>query len=418
MIYKIYNEFGLKQTINYINDISPDTNFITRDQLVRRIKKIIRYYNNGMQDQLLDKKGARRKPGSGKPKKQIEPNWNKFTKEELIEIAKRYYETNKDKSKSGKLSEAKTLNIPYTNLQKFLMYADKQWQKSKTKVIKVKEHENDAIIKKSFLDNKGRYGGLRFSAYISMKYNINIHPRSLGRHLKRLNLVCKIRKKEERAKLRTPNSHFRILLNATTMIKLNRNIFATDITYIKAPRDVKENHVFLSVIIEHKLKKSEIFKLSVSNDLNLVMENIKTFRSIDKNFVIHSDHGFQYTSKTYIDKINKMGGTVSLSRIGNSLDNREAEYWFSIIKSECLNKLNYSKITFEDLKKIIADYIFWYNNYRIQSIFKLKNTTAICYDVIIILKLLIFLVLVYFYDTFLVEPVFYLRFKSQLFGKD
>ncbi|WP_337902760.1 hypothetical protein [Mesomycoplasma ovipneumoniae] len=25
MIYKIYNEFGLKKTINYINDISPDT---------------------------------------------------------------------------------------------------------------------------------------------------------------------------------------------------------------------------------------------------------------------------------------------------------------------------------------------------------------------------------------------------------
>ncbi|WP_341515312.1 hypothetical protein [Mesomycoplasma ovipneumoniae] len=36
MIYKIYNEFGLKQTINYINDISPDTNFTTRTQLLRR----------------------------------------------------------------------------------------------------------------------------------------------------------------------------------------------------------------------------------------------------------------------------------------------------------------------------------------------------------------------------------------------
>ncbi|MDW2909474.1 transposase, partial [Mesomycoplasma ovipneumoniae] len=94
MIYKIYNEFGLKKTINYINDISPDTNFITRSQLLRRIKKIIRCYNNGMQDQLLDKKGARRKPGSGRPKKSIEPDWSEFTKEELIEIAKRYYETN------------------------------------------------------------------------------------------------------------------------------------------------------------------------------------------------------------------------------------------------------------------------------------------------------------------------------------
>ncbi|WP_341507874.1 hypothetical protein [Mesomycoplasma ovipneumoniae] len=96
----------------------------------------------------------------------------------------------------------------------------------------------------------------------------------------------------------------------------------------------------MSIIIEHKTKKIRDFKLSVNNDLNLVMDNIKTFRSIDKDFVIHSDHGFQYISKIYIDKINKMGGTVSLSCVGNSLDNREAECWFSIIKSECLNKLD------------------------------------------------------------------------------
>ncbi|MEG3826022.1 IS3 family transposase, partial [Mesomycoplasma ovipneumoniae] len=32
-----------------------------------------------------------------------------------------------------------------------------------------------------------------------------------------------------------------------------------------------------------------------------------------------------------------------------------------------------SKITLEDLKKIIADYIFWYNNYRIQSILNWKT---------------------------------------------
>ncbi|WP_269902334.1 hypothetical protein [Mycoplasma tauri] len=40
------------------------------------------------------------------------------------------------------------------------------------------------------------------------------------------------------------------------------------------------------------------------------MDNINTFRSIDKDFVIHSDHGFQYTLKMYINEINKMGGTV------------------------------------------------------------------------------------------------------------
>ncbi|WP_223658057.1 IS3 family transposase [Mycoplasma tauri] len=53
-------------------------------------------------------------------------------------------------------------------------------------------------MRKAFLDNKSRYGHLRLSAYISMKYNIYINPRSLGRDLKRLNLICKIRKQRRK----------------------------------------------------------------------------------------------------------------------------------------------------------------------------------------------------------------------------
>ncbi|WP_341515160.1 hypothetical protein [Mesomycoplasma ovipneumoniae] len=46
-------------------------------------------------------------------------------------------------------------------LTKKRIFALKLGNSGKTRVIKVKEHKNDAIIKKSFLDNKGRYGRLR-----------------------------------------------------------------------------------------------------------------------------------------------------------------------------------------------------------------------------------------------------------------
>ncbi|WAM02167.1 IS3 family transposase [Mycoplasmopsis felis] len=52
---------------------------------------------------------------------------------------------------------------------------------------------------------------------------------------------------------------------------------------------------------------------------------------------------------------------VSLSRIGNSLDNREIEYWFGIIKTELLNDLDYSEITFDELNLKIKEYVDWYN---------------------------------------------------------
>ena len=56
-----------------------------------------------------------------------------------------------------------------------------------------------------------------------------------------------------------------------------------------------------------------------------------------------------------------------MSRIGNCLDNREAEYFFSNIKSECLNHYPTHKMTFAEVKKLIAKYIEWYNNERIQK---------------------------------------------------
>ncbi|SJZ48733.1 IS3 family transposase, partial [Mycoplasmopsis verecunda] len=60
-------------------------------------------------------------------------------------------------------------------------------------------------------------------------------------------------------------------------------------------------------------------------------------------------------------------GIVSMSRVGNSLDNREAEYFFSILKSECLKFVNFNNITFDELKSIIDTFIQFYNSERIQS---------------------------------------------------
>lgn len=55
-----------------------------------------------------------------------------------------------------------------------------------------------------------------------------------------------------------------------------------------------------------------------------------------------------------------------MSRIGSSLDNRESEYFFSILKSEMF--INFEKkvkeITFSQLKESIKNFIEWYNSER------------------------------------------------------
>ncbi|WP_416383407.1 IS3 family transposase [Mycoplasma sp. 888] len=56
------------------------------------------------------------------------------------------------------------------------------------------------------------------------------------------------------------------------------------------------------------------------------------------------------------------------------MDNKGVEYFFSNIKSECLNFVNYKTIFFDKLKNIIKDYIESYNNERFQSMLNWKSS--------------------------------------------
>ena len=56
-----------------------------------------------------------------------------------------------------------------------------------------------------------------------------------------------------------------------------------------------------------------------------------------------------------------------MSRVANLLDNRVVEYWFSILKTELIYKLNIKHMSFEELEQAIANYIDYYNNVRIQE---------------------------------------------------
>jgi hypothetical protein len=64
-----------------------------------------------------------------------------------------------------------------------------------------------------------------------------------------------------------------------------------------------------------------------------------------------------------------------MSRIGNSLDNREIEYFFSILKTEIFPNFyqTVKTLTFIELKNKIKEFIDWYNNERFLKKFNLKT---------------------------------------------
>ena len=80
---------------------------------------------------------------------------------------------------------------------------------------------------------------------------------------------------------------------------------------------------------------------------------------------LHSDQGFQYTNIIYVRYLEERGVTVSHSRKANCYDNACCENFFGHLKSEGLELGDYPK-TNDDLIKVVADYIDFYNNRRPQ----------------------------------------------------
>lgn len=107
--------------------------------------------------------------------------------------------------------------------------------------------------------------------------------------------------------------------------------------------------------------------MGTEQTVNLVLNTIKDALKKEKvvtELQLHSDQGFQYTSPGYFNLTKEYGITPSMSRRGNCYDNALAENFFGILKSECIYRQKIE--TPEDARKLIDDYVHFYNYERIQ----------------------------------------------------
>ena len=143
-----------------------------------------------------------------------------------------------------------------------------------------------------------------------------------------------------------------------------RKILLTDITYIP----YNGIYCYLSTVIDAFTRQVLSYVLSSSLDVDFVLETINILVdrhgiSLTTETLIHSDQGCHYTSCSFIQLLIDKKLRQSMSRRGNCWDNAPQESFFGHMKDE----INLSDCkTFDDVKKIIDDWIDYYNTERYQ----------------------------------------------------
>ena len=136
----------------------------------------------------------------------------------------------------------------------------------------------------------------------------------------------------------------------------------TDVTYFWTYL----GFLYISVILDGYDFKPIGWAVSWHNDTKLVLDTFKNLtRPIKPYAIIHSDHGSPYCSKEFVGFCRTNNLIMSMSRVGESLDNYPIEHFWSFAKTECLEKINLAQRNMVSVKKELTYYYNWFNNERI-----------------------------------------------------
>lgn len=217
------------------------------------------------------------------------------------------------------------------------------------------------------------YGYRRVHIWLE-RNGVRRNPKTVLRVMNKYNLLSVVRRKQYKkcgdSLHRYPN-----LLNRNFVAERPNQKWATDISYI----ETGQGFLYLSIIRDLFDNSIVAYKTSSVHNTKLVLDTIRAAKRKEKvtaELQLHSDQGFQYTSQAYFKLTQEYGITPSMSRRGNPYDNALAENFFSILKTECIYR---SKLaTRAEAKRLIDDYIYFYNNQRIQTKTKLTPLELRC----------------------------------------
>jgi putative transposase len=247
-----------------------------------------------------------------------------------------------------------------------------KWRKTMT--TPTKRHENEQLLKEHIMAihrMRPYLGYLRVTSRLRRE-GIVVNHKRVYRLMKELGVRSVIRKKRKyfgkQASVIHPNRLDRKFTAERPLEKL-----VTDITYLR----VDDTFYYLSAVLDLFNNEIVAWHLSPRNDLDLVN---KTLEQLSESWdiagsLLHSDQGFQYTSKSYNHKLKQYGIVGSHSRRGNCYDNACIESFFSHLKTESiyLQKPH----NFGGLQLAIKTYMNEYNNHRYQK--KLNDRSPVEY---------------------------------------
>lgn len=191
-------------------------------------------------------------------------------------------------------------------------------------------------IKELYEEQNGILGYRQMTITINRVHKTNYNKKRIRRLMQMLHLQSVCRKKKYNYIKSTPEVTAENILNREFYADSPNEKWSTNVTEFKYYVGIEIKKLYLSAILDLYDRRIVAYKIGTSNNNQLVFE---TFDEANANNpkahpLFHSYRGFQYTNKTFHNKLMKAGMRQSMSRVGRCIDNGPMEGYWGILKSE------------------------------------------------------------------------------------
>ena len=228
-------------------------------------------------------------------------------------------------------------------------------------------------IKELYEEQNGILGYRQMTITVNRVHKTAYNKKRIRRLMQILHLQSVCRKKKYNYIKSTPEVTAENVLNREFYADAPNEKWLTDVTEFKYYVGVEVKKLYLSAIFDLYDRRIVAYRIGTSNNNQLVFETFD--EAVAKNPtahpLFHSDRGFQYTHKTFHNKLMQAGMRQSMSRVGRCIDNGPMEGFWGILKSEMYYLKKFTSK--EQLTNAIDSYIHFYNTKRYQI--KLKSMT-------------------------------------------
>ncbi|XMB71703.1 IS3 family transposase [Mycoplasmatota bacterium WC30] len=222
---------------------------------------------------------------------------------------------------------------------------------------------NNLVMEMHRKDN--RWGIRQIRMQIKTAYGLCLSNKTVYRYMK-INGIQSIIRRKTHGYSKAPHHEIPNLLQRDFNTDISNKKWSIDISYLFC----KDGLSYICAIKDMYDKSIVSWTISRFIDLRLVMDTLN--KAIDlvpcdnrQELVIHSDQGWHFTHKDYREKLLENNITQSISSKGSSVDNAPIESFFSALKTECIY-LQDDLYTY-NVEAIVNEYMFYYNNERLQE---------------------------------------------------